>query len=163
MITPNEFWAVLATPGLVVTEFKLNSIIAGFEFVTELTLKNLKPLSAELNPSPPVSVLSVYCCKPSTYISSLILNGDVENPNTGVTSVQVAIPVDGLYCNWLTVEPLLLFIANISCVIDCNPFGSTIILTSLNELPVILAPIMAPDLSSRPVRGFTMTKSGNVV
>ena len=38
MITPNEFWAVLATPGLVVTEFKLNSTIAGFEFVTELTL-----------------------------------------------------------------------------------------------------------------------------
>jgi len=34
---------VLATPGLVVTEFKLNSIVAGLVLLTALIVKNLNP------------------------------------------------------------------------------------------------------------------------
>ena len=53
--------------------------------------------------------------------------------------------------------------ANTSWVIDCKPLGATITLTSANELPFKLAPIIAPELSSTPVNGFTITKSGIVV
>jgi len=50
----------------------------------------LNPLSAELNPVPVAS----FFCNPSTNISSSTENGAVENPNRGVTKVQVTIPAD---------------------------------------------------------------------
>ena len=50
-----------------------------------------------------------------------------------------------------------------SWVIACKPLGATMTLTSANELPFKLAPIIAPDLSSNPVSGFTMTRSGITV
>ena len=137
-------------------EDKSNSIVAGFVLLTALTLKNLNPLSSELNPVP----VSSNFWRPSTYISSFTENGAVVNPKTGVTRVHVAIPVDGLYSNLLTVDPLSLLIANISCVTDSKPFGSTMISTPLKELLVRFAPINAPDSSFCPVIGLTITKSG---
>ena len=38
-----------------------------------------------------------------------------------------------VYTNLLTVDPLSLFTANISCVIDCNPLGGTTISTLFKE------------------------------
>ena len=124
-----------------------------------VTLKNLYPLSAELNPVPVAS----FFCNPSTYISSSTENGAVLNPKIGVVKVQVAIPVAWLYCKLLTVDPLVLLMANISCVIDFNPLGATIISTFANELPIKSTPINAPEVSSCPVNGSTTTKSGIVV
>ena len=62
--------------------------MAGFILFTADTLKNLNPLSAELNPVP----VSPYFWRPSTYISSFTEKGGVEKPSIGVTSVQVTIP-----------------------------------------------------------------------
>ena len=138
---------------------KLNSTVAGLLLIIDVTSKNLKPFSSELNPSPPVIVLSVYCCIPSTNIFSPTVNGDVLNPKIGVTNVQVTIPVDGLNWTVLIVAPLLLLSANIWCVTGCNPLGGTIIDASDTALPVICAWI-EPLVSCRPVSGFTITKSG---
>ena len=77
--------------------------------------------------------------------------------------MHVAIPDVGLYSNLLTVDPLLLLIAKTLWVIDSKPFGATTISTVVNELPFNLPAIIAPDLSSRPVAGLTIIKSGTVV
>ena len=79
-----------------------------------MTLKNLNPLSSELNPSPSVIVECVYCCIPSTNISSPTENGAVLKPNIGVTKVQVTIPVAELNSTVFIAAPLLLLSANIS-------------------------------------------------
>ena len=54
-------------------------------------------------------------------------------------------------------------IAKTLWVIDSKPFGATTISTVVNELPFNLPAIIAPDLSSRPVAGLTIIKSGTVV
>ena len=141
---------------------KLNSTVAGLLLTTDVTLKNLNPFSCELKPSPPVIVLSVYCCIPSTKISSPTTKGAVLNPKIGVTKVQVTIPVVELYSTFLIVAPLLLLIAKISWVTGCNPLEGTIIDAFAIALPFICAWI-DPVKSSNPVSGFTMTKSGSVV
>ena len=77
--------------------------------------------------------------------------------------MHVTIPVACVYSSLLTVDPLSLLMANTSCVTDSNPLGATIISTVVNELPFNLPAIIAPDLSSKPLKGFTIVKSGTVV
>ena len=71
-------------------EDKSNSIVAGLVLLTALILKNLNPLSFELNPVP----VEPSFCNPSANISSSTENGAVVNPKTGVTKVHVTIPAD---------------------------------------------------------------------
>ena len=58
------------------------------------------------------------------------------------------------------VDPLLLLRVKIEWVTGSRPFGATTISISCNELPLKLTPIIAPEVSSIPVVGFTTTKSG---
>ena len=125
-------------------------------------MKNLNPFSCELNPSPAVIVLSVYCWIPSTKISSPTVNGEVLNPKIGVTKVQVTIPVAELNSTFLIVAPLLLLIAKIWWVTGSKPLEGTIIDALAIALPFICAWI-DPVRSSYPVSGLTITKSGSVV
>ena len=162
IICANEFWFVFAIPALLVNVDKSNSTVAGLLFTIEVILKNLNPLSSELKPSPGVKLEWVYCCIPSTNISSPTENGAVLKPNIGVTKVQVTIPVDGLNSTVFIVAPLLLLSANISWVTDFKPLDGTIIDASTTALPFIVAST-DPDVSCNPVSGFTITKSGSVV
>ena len=82
------------------------------------------------------------------------------NPKIGVTNVQVTIPTPELNSTDLIVDPLLLLRVNIEWVTGSRPFGATTISTSCNELPLRFTPIIAPEVSSKPVVGFTITKSG---
>ena len=108
IILAYEFWLVFATPGLVAIPDRLYSNSAGFVLLNVVISKNLYPLSGELNPLPPVIVLSVYCWIPSTNTFSPAANGAIANPKTGVVKVQVTIPVEGLYSALETERPLLL-------------------------------------------------------
>ena len=67
-----------------------------------------------------------------------------------------------VYTNLLTVDPLSLFTANISCVIDCNPLGGTTIFTLLKELLKTKAFNVAEPTSSL-VIGLIIFKSGDEV
>ena len=83
-------------PALEVNNDRSNETVAGLLLTTEVTLKKLNPLSSELNPSPGVKLECVYCCIPSTKISSPTENGAVLKPKIGVTKVQVTIPDEEL-------------------------------------------------------------------
>ena len=148
-------------PGSEVILDKLKLTVAGLVLLTAVTLKNLYPLSSELNPVP----VSPCFWRPSTNISSSTVNGGVEKPNTGVTNVHVHNPAEApvaVYTNLLTVDPLSLFTANISCVIDCNPLGGTTIFTLLKELLKTKAFNVAEPTSSL-VIGLIIFKSGDEV
>ena len=88
------------------------------------------------------------------------LNGAVLNPKIGVTNVHVTIPTPELNPMDFIVDPLLLLSVNIWWVTGSRPFGATTISTSCKEVPLKLTPIIAPEVSSIPVVGFTTTKSG---
>ena len=118
-------------------------------------MKKLNPFSTELNPVPVLPNFS----RPSTNISSSTENGATEKPNIGVTRVHVTIPTAASYTNLLTVDPLSLFIANISCVTDCRPFGGTTISTLLKEL-LATVPVIVPEVSSTLVTGLIITRLG---
>ena len=152
----------MAIPGLFEIPDKLNSTVAGLLLTMLETLKNLNPLSSELNPVPSEMVEWVYCRIPSTNISSPTENGAVLKPNIGVTKVQVTIPVAELNSTLCIDAPLLLFNVNISWVTGGKPLGGTTITGSLTELPRKDA-FIDPVIFFNPVSGFTITKSGIVV
>ena len=149
-------------PGLLVSEDKLNSTVAGLLLTIEVTLKKLNPFSLELNPLPGVTLECSYCWIPSTNISSPTENGAVLKPKIGVTNVHVTIPVAELNSILLIVEPFELLSANILWVTGSKPLDGTTIETSAIALPLIVAST-TPVLSTSPVSGFTITKSGSVV
>ena len=70
--------------------------------------------------------------------------------------------MDELNSTFFIVAPLLLLTAKISCVTGLNPREGTIIDALAIALPFKRAWI-DPVVSSSPVSGFTMTKSGSVV
>ena len=160
------FWSVTAIPVLDVNSVKSNSISAlpvdEFCAVYLLTVKKLKSLSAELNPSPIVLNFWIF----STNILSPTANGGglLLNPKTGVTRLHVTTPVifvvDGPTTVWIA-KLLLLFVANTKCSSGFKPFGEVKISTPVIVLPVICGSI-APEPTILRVSGSTITNIGGL-
>ena len=115
-------WSVAAIPGLVLIPAKsivTESLLPVAATVYPLTLANLYPTSAELNPVPPV---------PTTFsmnTSSPTLKGTTPNPAEGVLIKHVNIPVE-LEEIVLIETPLLFCTANNSIPPLGSPLGRTV-------------------------------------
>ena len=116
-------------------------------------------MSAELNPSPGVLVLSSSILTiPSTNTLSPTANGAAWNPIIGVARKQVTIPAV-LLKQLLIPIPLSLFSANTKLVISSSPTGvSTTSISSIDD-PCIFA-FITPVSYLTPVVGFTRDRSG---
>ena len=151
-----------------VNSVKSNSISAlpvnEFCAVYLLTVKKLKSLSAELKPSPTMTVDCFWIF--STNILSPTANGGglLLNPKTGVTRLHVTTPVifvvDGPTTVWIA-KLLLLFVANTRCSSGFKPFGEVKISTPVIVLPVICGSI-APEPTTLRVSGSTITNIGGL-
>ena len=151
-----------------VNSVKSNSISAlpvdEFCAVYLLTVKKLKSLSAELNPSPTMTVDCFWIF--STNILSPTANGGglLLNPKTGVTRLHVTTPVifvvDGPTTVWIA-KLLLLFVANTKCSSGFKPFGEVKMSTPVMVLPVICGST-APEPTTLRVSGSTITNIGGL-
>ena len=157
MINVANFWLRSATPGFVAELGNSNFTIAGSVLLYSITLKNLNPLSAELNPFPavPFVMFSTKTCSPTK-------NWGVANPLIGVFRVHVTIP---LLLLWIlvTLYPFVLLIVLKIWGFDVNPLGDSSISTLAIELADKFTSITPWSSVKFPVSGSTITKSGAFV
>ena len=149
-----NFCTKSATPGFVAPSGSSNFKIAGSVLLYSTTLKNSKPLSAELNPSPVVPLLIF-----STKIFSPATNWGVANPLIGVFNVHVTIP---LLLLWILVTryPFVLLIVLRIWGLEVNPLGDSKISTEDTEFADNFNCITPWSAVNLPVSGSTITRSG---